>query len=432
MEHFGTLLWTLRTSAGWTIGQLARRSGISKAAISRWESGDRQPRIPELEAVMDALDAPAAQRALAFSRIDASRGIRHLRESSDNNTLGAPPVLGDLLKAMRLRGGWTQGEVADRAGVGRTAVVRWENGERLPRGEEIQTLCYVLEAREAELIFLTTGAFSEPDSRRTLPWDEQAAALMEKLHQFSSDQIQVPGDLFYLTQQHKAWLLATEHEGAKPILAETLARYSTELVNHRRWSEAGAVAKRVLLLVPRQEEEPDYMLRAALMHAEASVFGGHQVTPDRGIYELQKWLPHSTSPIYRAWMLSILGKFTMLAGQTDRGVELVSESRNVMDLAGATTETDRVLRQIDYSTALVKANRLEEALHHLPGMKPENGDVFLQEAVARAEIYARLGQILEARDWQQRAYAALKTPNDEQRRPQIKALDRFWDSSGAH
>ncbi len=408
------------------MGQLSQRSGISKATISRWESGDYQPRIPELEALLDALDANAAQRALAFFRIKASRGIRHLRESP--STLGAPPILGDLLKAMRLRGGWTQGEVADRVGVGRTAVVRWENGERIPRSSEIQTLCYVLQAREAELIFLTASAFSESGStgsNRRLPWDEHAAALRQQRDQFIRGEITLPGDLFYLTQQHKAWLLATEHEAAKPLLAETLAHYSHELSNHRRWSESGAVARRALALVPRQKEEPEYVLRAALMHAEASVYGGHQVTPDNGIHALQSYLTRSTIPVFSAWILANLGKYHSLAGHADQGVKIVSKGLSVMDFGA--DGGDRFMRQLDYSGSLMRAGRFEEALDHLPSTTPEGQDLYAHEAIARAEIYGRMGQPLEARDWQLRAYAVLKTPNDGHLRRQIDALDRFWE-----
>ncbi len=384
---------------------------------------------------MDALDVPAAQRALAFSRITAARGIRHLRESPVSSALGAlgtPPILGDLLRAMRLRGGWTQGEVAYRVGVSRTAVVRWENGDRLPRAEEIQTLCYVLEAREEELVFLTTGAFTEAPSGGKVSWDEQADALRQQQVQFVEGQILLPGDLFYLTQQHKAWLLATQHEAAKPLLAETLAHYASELGIFRRWGESGAAASRALALVPRQAEEPDYVLRAALMHAEASVYGGRQVTPDLGIAELESFLTRSTFPVFSAWMLTKLGKYHSLAGHTDQGIEIVNEGLRVMESANGVDDSgdvDRFMRQLDYSGSLMRAGRLEEALDRLPSTTPEGKDLYAHEAIARAEIYGRLGQPLEARDWQLRAYAVLKTFNDRHLRREIGALDRFWDSA---
>src|SRR5689334_15149264 len=131
-EQVGTLLWELRTARGWSLGQLAQRAGVSKAALSRWENGERLPRVPELEATLAALGADATQRALAFARIQAPRALRQLREPSETGRLGPPPSMGDLLRAMRLRGGWTQTQIALRLGVGQNTVARWELGERQP------------------------------------------------------------------------------------------------------------------------------------------------------------------------------------------------------------------------------------------------------------------------------------------------------------
>ena len=56
-ELVGTLLWEMRTAANLTLGKLAQQTGVSKAALSRWEAGLRQPRVSELEAVLDVLNA---------------------------------------------------------------------------------------------------------------------------------------------------------------------------------------------------------------------------------------------------------------------------------------------------------------------------------------------------------------------------------------
>lgn len=179
-EQVGALLWELRTAGGWTLGKLARRAGVSKAALSRWESGSRQPRVMELEAALDALGANAARRALVFARIEAPRALRHLRRIADPG-LGAPPTAGDLLRAMRLRKGWTQEQTAARVGVVRTAVAHWERSERLPSTEQIQALCYALGAQEEELIALTTGAFTATPAEEPTTWEEKEADLGGRL-----------------------------------------------------------------------------------------------------------------------------------------------------------------------------------------------------------------------------------------------------------
>src|SRR5207248_1096237 len=63
----GALLWEWRHRRGLSLGQLARAAGVHKATLSRWEAGARQPRVPELEAALRALDVSATEAALAFA-----------------------------------------------------------------------------------------------------------------------------------------------------------------------------------------------------------------------------------------------------------------------------------------------------------------------------------------------------------------------------
>lgn len=126
-------------------------------------------------------------------------------------------------------------------------------------------------------------------------------------------------------------------------------------------------------------------------------------------------------------MLSTLGKYNILAGQAERGVEMVGRGLRLMEPVNPSS--NRVMRQIEYSASLMRASRLEEALDNLPSTTPENGNIFLEEAVARADIYGRLDQLLEARDWQQRAYSVLTPLNYEQLRPEVDALGRLWNAA---
>src|SRR5690349_1776766 len=100
-DGLGTLLWELRTEKGFSLGQLAKRAGLDKSALSRWKAGKRQPRVSELEATLTALGASDAQRVRAFSHVGAPRAIRYLRQNTQIEGLGAPPTAGDLLRAMR-------------------------------------------------------------------------------------------------------------------------------------------------------------------------------------------------------------------------------------------------------------------------------------------------------------------------------------------
>jgi transcriptional regulator with XRE-family HTH domain len=48
LVQLGTRLRTLRTQRGWTLGDLAQRTNLSAAYLSRIESGDRQPSLAVL------------------------------------------------------------------------------------------------------------------------------------------------------------------------------------------------------------------------------------------------------------------------------------------------------------------------------------------------------------------------------------------------
>ncbi len=271
-ERIGTLLWEMRTAGGWSQGQVARAAGVSKAALSQWESGARSPRVPELEAALTALQADAAQRALVFAQMKAPRALRHLRRPDDTDGLGAPPVSYDLLRAMRLRKGWTQERTAGAVGVTRSAVARWEQGERLPATAQIQALCYALGAREDELIALTTGDLTVSPEEPTT-WEAKEADLNARLRNVLSAP---PGlkDLDHLALRREAWNWAARNAAARPMLARLCAYHGIHYRSTRRWAEAEPLAKQALLLVPRQEDAPDVFLRSLLVEASAVVYSG--------------------------------------------------------------------------------------------------------------------------------------------------------------
>jgi transcriptional regulator with XRE-family HTH domain len=59
---------------------------------------------------------------------------------------------GDKLRALRLGQGLTQAELAHRAHVRERQIIRWENGQHVPRIESISALARVLKCRVTELM----------------------------------------------------------------------------------------------------------------------------------------------------------------------------------------------------------------------------------------------------------------------------------------
>lgn len=56
-KSVGESIRDLRTERGLSIRELAIKTGLSSAAISRWESGKRIPSVESFNKVMDALNA---------------------------------------------------------------------------------------------------------------------------------------------------------------------------------------------------------------------------------------------------------------------------------------------------------------------------------------------------------------------------------------
>ncbi len=57
-EAVGARLRVLRTASGWSLSELARRTGLGKGTLSELESGQRNPTLATLFAVTTALGLP--------------------------------------------------------------------------------------------------------------------------------------------------------------------------------------------------------------------------------------------------------------------------------------------------------------------------------------------------------------------------------------
>lgn len=63
MSTFGDKLKQLRTAAGMTQEELAKKCGITKQNISRYENSSREPNIRTAKIIADALNVPLADFA---------------------------------------------------------------------------------------------------------------------------------------------------------------------------------------------------------------------------------------------------------------------------------------------------------------------------------------------------------------------------------
>lgn len=74
-----------------------------------------------------------------------------------------------IVKSLRLERGWSQQEVADRAGLNKMTISQYENGKRKPSFEVIEAL--------AEIFHVDMNYLLEPARRYSNPEDHRAAGL---------------------------------------------------------------------------------------------------------------------------------------------------------------------------------------------------------------------------------------------------------------
>lgn len=426
-EHVGTLLWKIRADANLSLGKLAQQSGISKATLSRWEAGLRQPRITELEAVLDALMASPAQRSLVLSQIDAPRALRQIRQSPATDSLGAPLTAGDLLRAMRLRGGWTQEQVSQRLGVVRETLSRWESGERLPATEQMQALCYTLEAREEEIIALTTGHFREtPATVDRADWREKAAELYERMDAINENRVGGLDELHYIQLDREVWAWALREPEARLLLGYVRIFHAQHHRVHQRWELCRTLtqqAEEALQSAPAPPEETlDHPLpRLAILQAAVVGRGGIRPAPDRGIHLLSPWMRrHDVPHAHRAWILSDLSTYSAQVGNHSDALLLAERACQV---AQSSHPNELLLRRCDHSRLLLQLGKPEEALGALSDI-PDTamGRDEVDALLLRVEALEQTGNLHQAQDELGRANALIEVRGWETQRQKALAL----------
>ncbi|MBR2888945.1 MAG: helix-turn-helix transcriptional regulator [Oscillospiraceae bacterium] len=147
-------------------------------------------------------------------------------------------TIGDKILNLRKARGWSQEEMADRVGVSRQAVSRWEAGSAKPDADKIVDICdlfgvsadYLLRDRyagEGELGNSDSAPASVPEAVRPLvtPWQILgilmivlgiltffALGIMSAIapHVYCVDGVEFRGVLGYIMGNHLWWLVNTD------------------------------------------------------------------------------------------------------------------------------------------------------------------------------------------------------------------------------
>jgi tetratricopeptide (TPR) repeat protein len=294
-------------------------------------------------------------------------------------------------------------------------------GERLPATEQMQVLCYVLGAREEELVALTTGRFAETPPLETTNWDEKRADLRRRI------QAGFLEELHFIALDREVWHWAQREPGARSLLAWLRVDHAHHHRLQGHWDVSRTLAQqahKALLAAPPEDQETDrfVLVKVAIVQAATAVLGGVQTAPERGIRLLRPWVDRAAAlPEFSGWMLADLAKYTALAGNYDEAVGLAERACRMAERANNPFEG--FLRRCDHGQLLLQAGRAGEALHILPdplGWEPDASTV--DAMLLLAEALRQTDQLSEAQDWLERASVLIAAQDLEPQRRKAQML----------
>jgi transcriptional regulator with XRE-family HTH domain len=288
---------------------LARQARLAPSTINRWERGITRPSIHELEQVLHALSVSSAERLEALRLLDAPRALMTLQQLTRQQPHPSgelnPPLLGDLLGALRRRHGWSVAQVAAALQVSERSVRGWERSQTIPSDEHLHALCYVLKATPDEVAFILTRPFwLEPPSTPTV--HEEAALLkmrIEEMRQLIWQGVTEGMELGLFALEAQVWWHVRQCPHHAELLREVYTLCCQWYTLHGRVQDAERYGYRGLRLLNRERRFPRnaaWLIRAiSIGHADPNR-SESRLIESAGI--LQDWLPQVSQSIeYGAW-----------------------------------------------------------------------------------------------------------------------------------
>lgn len=365
---------------------LAERSGVNRSTLWRWERGQVLPRETELRAVLRVLKATATQQkavwaALAMARQAAAMVVGGRRKMLSDATRG------DLLRAMRMRAGLSQADAAARVDVAGTTLLRWEKMERWPGGEQIQQLCYLYGANEAEYVALTCGEL--PDDAPSLANSNDWRRLYETLFPFEAQTSH-----YALYDLHYHMLLeriadAFSADAARGVEADLRIRYAEYLLFQGRFAEARLLLARAERLLT-SDDAPRHA-HSLILRAQDARKGGlrarAQCVP---LLRQAVVLSERASVTVRTHAESELAMELSSVGNTDEGIALSRRSLQRAESSGDLLTWKMRLR--DNIGNLLASGQGEAALNALPNFPTDTPLFLVQKWLTQAEALLLVGE----------------------------------------
>ncbi|MGC4045777.1 MAG: helix-turn-helix domain-containing protein [Armatimonas sp.] len=386
MAEFHSFLKSLRCKKGLSLGQLAAYSGVSKATLSRWESGVHLPRIPELFRVLEALEASAAQISEALLLINQPRAIHITKAATDRpGTIS----LGDLLFALRNRAGLSQEEVARRCGIYRTQYRQWENDDCRPHTDQLHTLAFMMGASKNEIQAVCSMNFG------SAPMQKERDTLLAVLHSVYTWDIHMTRatrELQLLAVYAGMLQLYRNERASSGDLALLFCEFGTV---ESIWPEGGELRKE------------QYFARASKLAEQSLEPLSLHVIPalsEENSEDLLAWSPAFATVEGKAYLLSCAAS-QMARVSPDRAVQLGERSCQLVE----NNPDESPCRRRDYGNLLVRCGRVAQAVRFIANLETPDIQRETMRYIDLAEAYLALGSQKEARACVEKTLALFPT-----------------------
>jgi transcriptional regulator with XRE-family HTH domain len=417
---------------GFSLGGLSDRCGVHKSTLSRWESGAQRPNIPELEATLSVLHTSPEMRLAILKRLGdagAPRARRLLQDEQRTAAVSArlSPLLlrdgmpgsGSLLRALRLRRGWSQERLSSHLRRHQSAISLWERGDTWPRPDVLQEICALLGATAAETAALQT---SHPGGTGALP------EFGELEHQFHTQIVKASEasdlypamDLVFIALEAALWGHGLNQASVRSLLPRVYAHHANYLRNLGRFVEGGSFAEKALALREKStislSASEDWITLAVACRADAVAKGGNRPRPGRGEAILYRRLSQNQLSIsHKAWLLRKISDYHYIQGRVGEAEESLLFSRELTQQTSAWQEDgiysadhSQVEVQRYMASQLLQSGRSEESLRWLPQATDKNPLNRLRDYLLWAKASLQLSRRSEAQTWIERAYAEIE------------------------
>ncbi len=323
----------------------------------------------ELDSILVALELTTQERIQALALLPTSHAIKLTRQQSSlvpfhAEDLGSLPVLGDLLKSMRLRSRMTQQQMARELKTTRSTILRWEAAETMPSQENLERICVLLKAHTEESAALSSrqlqfGEDTFPVSIETLA--EQVTALESQGGRLQSPLI----DLQALALKRHLWMLADKSQEALRLLGHVQVIHANWLVMQMRRQEAEPYLKHSLTILKKKFTSDRFLQSAVNLAANLAyqTRGGSATS----VKLLKHWLPVAPKQL-QTTMWCDIALYVANIHQHDAAAYYLSRARDTLPHSLDTEWMSTYYYPLTYARILLKTGRPLEALAWLPAL----------------------------------------------------------------